>query len=146
MFGLGFFAKPTNSLLVALGLSLLWGGVSAWRITGLKGDLALVKSEYAAVQASLKSKDATIKECVDAGQRLFKAAKAMDAELQEAAKRTARLNDQLVQARADRRVAEEKDRVKPECQIILHSDLSACPGFVDGVRKRDADSIRGSSR
>lgn len=142
MFGLGFFAKPTNSLLVALGLSLLWGGVSAWRVTGLKGDLALARSEYAAVQGSLVSKDVTIKQCTDAGKKLFAAAKAMDDELQEAAKRMARLQDQLTLARAERRAAEDTDRGKPECQIILHSDLSACPGFVDGVRKRDADSIR----
>lgn len=139
---LAFFLKPINSLLVALCLWILFGGVQAWRIAGLKGDLALARSEYAAVQGSLVSKDATIKQCTDAGKRLFEAAKAMDDELQDAARRVARLQDQLTLARSERRAAEDTDRGKPECQIILHSDLSACPGFVDGVRKRDADSIR----
>lgn len=139
---LGFFLKPANSLAVALALALLWGGVASWRITGLKGDLALLRSEKAAVEASLASKDATINDCMAAGKRMFQAAKAMDDELQQASRRAARLNDQLIEARALNRAGLEKDRAKPECQIILQSDMRACPSVTDSLRKRAADSLR----
>jgi hypothetical protein len=124
-------------LLIALGIqSIALIGARAQRDrAGAKATVAV--SEAAVLRDVAAGNQSTILQLKAANKALVDALAAQQAALDEAAASIDDARKAAIEAGQALREKERKDRAKPQCQLVLNTDVGGpCPALADGVRAR----------
>lgn len=138
-------SRTTLLLMLALVLSLAAIGYNYQRGEKYRERAEAAEAHAALLVSDLQAKDTAIAQMQTAGRELLRVAGEQQKAIEHAAGQLQDYAQALVTARATLRAKEEADREIPACQVILHADLTACPGHADGLRQRAQRSLQRST-
>lgn len=137
--------RTTLYLGLALILALAAIGYNYQRGEKYRERAEAAESRVVLLVSDLQAKDDAIATMQAAGRELLKVAGGQQKAIEHAAGQLQDYAQALVTARAALRAKEDADRDIPACQVILHADLTACPGHAGGVRERARRSLQRST-
>jgi hypothetical protein len=123
-------------LLIALGIQqvALIGARAQRDKAGAKATVAA--SEAAVLRGAAEGNQTTILQLKAANKALVDALAAQQAALDKAGADMDQVRRQFEEQDRQLRQRERIDRAKPQCQLVLNTDLGPCPALADGVRAR----------
>jgi uncharacterized protein HemX len=134
--------RLTALLATALALALFGMAFHQQRAARFKAEAAKTAQIALTLRAALDAQNLVAEECSNATEELLAIQAAYQSRVVEAVTLAKQYRDQLAATREALRIQQETDRAIPECQAVLDTDLSVCPGYARGVRLR-ASGVQG---
>lgn len=120
-----------------------WGVVQTARLGAATERLTAAQRVVTGLTAATVAKDKLIETMDAANRRLFALTEAQNVALARAEGEMRQLRQTLIAQRQKQAEHEKQDRENPNCQILLHTPLGACPNIARGVRERAAGDLSG---
>lgn len=127
---------------------LAMAGATAFSIERAEKFKALEQSAaqtVANLEVTVAANQMVADQCSSGTQALKDEATKKQAAMDAATAQLKTLQSQLSAKAVKLHLQEATDRENPNCAILLHTDLSACPGFVSGMRQRATGGVQRSS-